>query len=320
MNKKMFVFRDLAKRSIRNMFFKEGFLEIDTPLILSTNAPDPYIDPLRVVRDDGCHQLRTSPEIWLKKALSLGQGKIYELGRVFRDDPSSPIHNIEFTMLEWYRAHDSLETLMVDCLNIFKKTCLAARESGFSALPEPESIEVKTVSELFFEHADIDLISILYRIAKGETDALVAELVKRKEYLPVDTSFSDAFFHIMIKYIEPKLPKNPIAITKWPLQLAALAEHSLENDLLCDRFEIYWQGIELCNAYQECVDKDELRSRFIKENMERKRLGKEQFIIDESFLQAMDHMPASAGIALGLDRLFQVVVQHKQITSVIFGC
>src|SRR5580698_235895 len=98
--------RHQGKDAIRNFFHEDGFLEIDPPYLLNANTPDPYIDPLLVQRQNKqILQLHTSPEIWLKKALGYGFDKIYHMGRVFRDDIATPFHNVEFTMLEWYRAN-----------------------------------------------------------------------------------------------------------------------------------------------------------------------------------------------------------------------
>jgi elongation factor P--(R)-beta-lysine ligase len=318
----MLKFRHEAKKAVRNFMDKQGFIELDTPYILDANTPDPYIDPLYVQKMSGeVLQLHTSPEIYLKQGLSLGLDKIYHLARVFRDDPPTDHHSIEFTMLEWYRTNADLFDLITDCSNLFLITHDIAKIAGLVRPDLELSIIHTDVDSLFWEYAKIDLPYLLDRISGGADDLLQTELVQKKgEHLPDNASFCDAFFHIMLKYVEPNLPKNnPTVISRWPVQLAALAAPCQDDRNYCDRFEIYWGGLEIANAYQECVDPDVLRSRFIKENCDRQKLNKPIFTIDENFLTSMAKTPKTAGIALGFDRLLLAVTNAQKISQVIFG-
>src|SRR5579871_964999 len=321
-SKEVLCFRHLAKQAIRKLFDDDGFIEIDTPFLITANTPDPFIDPFFVLEKHGGlgqRQLHTSPEIWLKRSLSLGLEKIYHMARVFRDDPPSDHHSAEFTMLEWYRVNTRLVDMLTDCEAIFNLSAKIAQKQG-QMEPGPDLTILKTdVSFLFKKFARIDLEHELHRIAQGDHLSLNRALAERRtEHLPQDASFADAFFHIMLKYVEPNLPKNqPVAIFGWPVQLAALAAPSEQNPLLCDRFEIYFQGLEIANAYQECTQADVLRGRFVSENLERAALSKPVFPIDEDLLVGVSKMPETAGIALGLDRLFMALLSKKQISQII---
>lgn len=317
----MLKFRHHSKRAIRDLLDHDGFIEIDPPYLLDANTPDPYIDPLRVQRNHGAElQLHTSPEIWLKKALTLGLDRIYHLGRVFRDDPPTGHHSIEFTMLEWYRAHQDLSALVTDCQKMFQIVYAMAEEAGLVRSVADLSFVHKDVASLFEEYAQIDLTYLLERIAHGEADLLRLELQRNGDHLPKDASFCDAFFHVMLKYVEPNLPKEKaVVISRWPVQLAALAAPCPDNPNLCARFEIYFQGLEIANAYQECTDPEVLRGRFIKENYDRQKLHKPIFSIDEDFLSSVAKMPQTAGIALGFDRLLMSLTSANKISQVIFG-
>lgn len=320
---KVLLFRHEAKRSIRSYLDGQGFVEIDTPYLLDANTPDPYIDPLWVKRVHGSDlQLHTSPEIWLKKALALGLPKIYHMGRVFRDDPPSNTHNIEFTMLEWYRASATLDDLIKDCEQIFQMTHTAGKDCVEMRPLQNLRFIHTTIEELFWEYARIELSFVLNQINEGSLNALQDLLEQEKgDHLPRDASFCDAFFHVMLKYVEPNLPKdNPVVIKKWPVQLAALAAPNAHDPNYCDRFEIYLGGIEIANAYQECNDPDVLRSRFVKENCDRQKLNKPVFTIDEDFLECVAQMQPSAGIALGFDRLLLALSGFVTIKKIIFGC
>lgn len=317
------LFRHNAKNAIRSMFDDQGFIELDTPYLLSSNTPDPHIDPvIATVKSGGgqTFQLHTSPEIWLKKGLGVGLEKIYQIARVFRDDPVGAHHSREFTMIEWYRTEATLSDLLVDCEEIFARSHQIAVTQKLIA-PSPVPVFQKTDLEtLFAEIANIDLTYILKAIASGDHQALQKLLITKGEHLPKNSSFSDAFFHVMLKYIEPNLPFNePVVISRWPIQLAALADPCDDDRNYCDRFEIYFRGLEIANAYQECTDANVLRARFNAENLERQSLNKPIFVIDETFLVSVGKMPKTAGIALGLDRLFMAILQKMDISEIFFG-
>lgn len=257
-------FRHMAKKAIRSLFDDQGFIELDTPYLLTANTPDPFIDPIFVTAAVGkfSGQLHTSPEIWLKRGLSLGFTKLYHMARVFRDDPPGDHHSREFTMLEWYRTDAQLDDLIYDCQQIFQISQNLALKLGLLPNCADLSIQKIDVDTLFKDLADIDLPHVQSRITAGDHDYLQTLLShKKNEYLPKDASFSDAFFHVMLKYIEPNLPKQiPIAIYRWPIQLAALSAPCVDDPSYCDRFEIYFQGLEIANAYQECCDSIILRA------------------------------------------------------------
>lgn len=318
----MFTLRHLTKKSIRNFLDQDGFIELDPPYLIKTNTPDPNIDPLKVVRLKGSTlQLHTSPEIWLKHGLALGLDKLYHFGRAFRDDPPGAYHSLEFTMLEWYRAESNLDDLIMDCVQIFAMTRKAAKSVGLHNDSGDLDFIKTDIDTVFWEYANLNLSLILDRIRDGAPDPLQRELRDKKgEFLPHDASFCDAFFHVMLKYVEPNLPKNqPVVIAKWPEQLAALAAPNTENPNYCDRFEIYFGGLEIANAYQECNDPDIIRTRFQKENCDRLRQGKPEFPIDDEFLASLKRIPKTAGIALGFDRLCLATTNATKISEVILG-
>lgn len=316
-------FRHHARARIRSLLDREGFIEVETPYLLNANTPDPFIDPIFAVSaglGDRVLQLHTSPEIWLKKALSLGLEKIYEMGRVFRDDPLGVAHSREFSMLEWYRVGATLDDLINDTKAIFAATTSVARSLGLLQSGNDPDFARCDLEDLFRDLANIDLPTILQRIERGNSDDLQRILTNRGDHLPRTATFEDAFFHVMLKYIEPQLPyETPTVIARWPLQLAALAKRCDHNPHFCERFEIYYRGLEIANAYQECVDGEVLRARFVDDNAERKKLGKPIFSIDEDFLHCMKDLPLTAGIALGIDRLFLAVLGKTVIADLIFG-
>ena len=306
-------------RSLREYFDSQGFLEIETPYLLEGNTPDPHIDPLFVQAKfprTQEFQLHTSPEIWLKKALALGVPNLYEIARVFRDDPPGRAHAKEFTMIEWYRSRADLIDLLDDCQNIFE----LAHNLDVQSQKASWEFKERTIEDLFREHAQIDLLPVLEQVSDGNYLKLNIILAERGDLLPQESNFVDAFFHVMIKYVEPNLDHQiPTVITRWPVQLAALAAPSPDNSLFCERFEIYYRGLEIANAYQECFDPQILRDRFQRENQERKNLKKPVFSIDNEFLEALRDHPKTAGIALGIDRLLMAVMKKAHLRDLIWG-
>jgi lysyl-tRNA synthetase class 2 len=310
-------YRHKFLRSLREYFYNQDFLEVETPYLIAANTPDPHIDPVfaRVLHPKKQElQLHTSPEIWLKKALALGASRIFEIAHVFRDDPPGPAHAKEFTMLEWYRTHADLNDMIADCQKIFK----LAQDDHRQNLPLV--FEQRTVSELFKHYAQIDLDHVLERIALGNYLELNNKLAERGDLLYENSDFVDAFFLVMIKYVEPQLPADtPIIVSRWPVQLAALADACEDNDRFCDRFEIYYQGLEIANAYQECCDPKVLLERFDRENTQRKALKKPVFSIDNEFLNSLKDQPKTAGIALGIDRLIMATLKKRHMRDLILG-
>jgi lysyl-tRNA synthetase class 2 len=322
-SKQAIIYRHQVLHQLRDFFFKEGFLEVPTPTLLQANAPDPFVDPFILTSEQWDHkklQLHTSPELWLKRALALGLPKVYELARVYRDERPGQNHLREFTMLEWYRQESDLKDLAQDCRSIFELVQSAWQKvQGVGEKPSSNYIEL-TVAQLFDVQAGIDLTQILERIRSGEEGALQSDLKAKGEYLPENASFFDAFFHVMVKYVEPNLPFDQVVfIYSWPTQLAALAATDPQNDLYCQRFEIYFRGLEIANAYQECNDPAVLKARFYADNCRRKSLGKPVFEVEEAFFSEIKDLGKVAGIALGLDRLMMAQAKKGQIGEITFG-
>jgi lysyl-tRNA synthetase class 2 len=321
--KDIILYQHKAYKNLRNFFEKQDFIEVFTPLLIRANTPDPFIDPVFVKCGNPNYknwQLHTSPELWLKKSLAQGFDKVFSLGKVFRDDISSNHHLIEFTMLEWYRCHSSLSDLIDDCISITAEIARAWQSVSDLDVNMPKKFLVISVAELFKQHADLDLDHILDRTNDGDEYFLVKLLKDRQDYLGQNADFMDAFFHIMLKYIEPALKlDHATIIERWPIQLAALSAPCSDDDRYCDRFEMYFNGLEIANAYKECNDAQILRNRFIRDNNIRKSLNKPVFKLDESFLESVSLLPPMSGIALGVDRLMMSVAKKEHISQIVFG-
>lgn len=285
--------RHQAKQITRQYFDAQGFIEVDSPILISANAIEAYIDPIWV----GDEELRTSPEIYHKRLLARGAQKIYELGHVFRDELSGRIHLREFTLLEWYRVGANLTDLVRDCENLFQ-----ALDPDLFKTP----FERKTLQELWSEYTGIDLRQALL-------DKNLVEVVKKKGFvLREQADFGDAFHHVMLTVIEPQIGLEvPCVVTRWPRELAALSRLCEDDNLFAERFEIYFKQIELANAFLELTDPIEQRDRFEIESQMRQKLGKRSSQIDLGFMEDLQFIPKTAGIAVGFDRLLLLMAQKK---------
>jgi len=293
-----------ALAKIRRFFSERDVLEVETPLLASSTVPDVYIESIaaQVVKDNSSRKnfLQTSPEFFMKRLLASGSGSIYQIAKAFRQEEKGARHNIEFTLLEWYRLSYSLDQLMAELEELVQEVLSCGPISRLS------------YREIFGQHLQIDPHEIsleeLQKLAKSEIDLSGSDLSKT-DYLQLLLSNS----------IEPKLPPYCI-IYDYPLEQAALAilatdEHGV---VVAKRFELFGHGMELANGYFELSDAAEQRARFEKDNAVRKEKGMQAHDVDEKLIAALESgLPSCSGVAVGVDRLLMLLVEAKNISEVI---
>lgn len=279
--------------AIRRFFRDRGFLEVDTPVRLPANAPESQIDAVPA----GTAWLRTSPELAMKRLLAAGQERIFQIGPCFRDGEHGRWHHPEFTLLEWYRANAGYVEILADT-----KALLAALAREFRGGPDftwqgrplsfaQELWEKQTVSQAFIEHAGWD---------------------------PAATFDPDRFDLDLVTLVEPALPADrPVVLIDYPAPLAALARRKPDDPARAERWELYLGGVEIANAYSELTDPAEQRARFEEANAHRRKRGVPPYPLDEAFLAALDRLPPSGGIALGVDRLLMILADADSLDAVL---
>lgn len=283
------------KNELHQFFSNEGFLQIETPGLVDCPGTEPSLEVFHTQLKIGRHlfdkYLPTSPELHLKKALSFGFEKIYELKSCFRNDEITDRHEPEFAMLEWYRSYSDLEQIQKDVVHLVYYLC-----AKFQVKP-PSDIRFFHVKELFRNYCGFDL--------KPDTHEI--ELRQLANRLQVDVraaeSIDDVFFLIFMEKIESQMSSDSlIFVSHYPPYQAALAR--LTEDGWGDRFEVYWKGLELANAFCELNDPQIQRLRS-QEDLQKKLTNQKQKIhLDENFFNALEMgMPPSSGIALGVERL-----------------
>jgi lysyl-tRNA synthetase class 2 len=288
---------------IRDFFAERDVLEVDTPLLCRTTATDPHLDSLAVPFKNGTIGfLQTSPEFPMKRLLASGFESIYSMAKVFRADESGRYHNLEFTMLEWYRLgfnHHQLMDEMDAFLQSILKTNAAIRLS---------------YRDIFLEKLSLDPFHTSITELKNATKKAALNVDDLGEN--IDTWLQLLMSHI----IEPQLGnEQPHFIYDFPPSQAALAKIRQEgNYFVGERFEVYYRGIELANGYHELTDANEQRQRFESDNQKRKAINLPELPIDENLLSALHQgIPDCAGVALGVDRLVMLALNAQHINEVI---
>jgi lysyl-tRNA synthetase class 2 len=314
--------------ALRNWFAARDFVEVETAALQVSPGNETHLHAFAadLLGPGGeRHQLylRTSPEFACKKLLAAGETRIVDFARVFRNRERGALHHPEFTMLEWYRAHEPYETLMDDCAGLLAETARAAGARQFvyrgTTVDPFAAAERLTVADAFSRHAGIDLLATV-RSGKGDRAALAAQATKAGIAIADNDNWGDIFSRVLVERVDPHLGVGRATILyEYPLPLAALARAKPGSDKVAERFELYACGVELANAFGELGDPVEQRSRFEAAMAEKERLYGERYPIDEDFLAALANMPPASGIALGLDRLVMLATGAQRIDQVIWA-
>lgn len=288
-------------RKIREFFDERGYLEVETPVLARCGVTDAYLSNIKTQIRGVDYYLQTSPEYHMKRLLAAGSGAIYQLARVFRDDELGRHHNIEFSLLEWYRPSFDHFALMAE-VDVFLQHMLAC----------PAAVQ-KTYQQVFLEYCAVDPFSCSLSDLKNTLN-----LFQLNNILPEDEEDLDQYLFLLMSHIvEPALARvpAPVFIYHFPKSQAALAK--IEGDY-AERFEVYINGIELANGFHELTDFKKQQQRFAADLALRSRLGLPIVPQDDFLLAALQHgLPQCSGVALGLDRLLMVLTKAASIEEVM---
>ncbi|AHG47339.1 lysyl-tRNA synthetase [Rhizobium leguminosarum bv. trifolii CB782] len=321
--------RNAIQAALRGFFAGEDFIEVDTAALQISPGNEAHLHAFatEALTTDGQRApfyLHTSPEFACKKLLAAGEERISCFAHVYRNRERGPLHHPEFTMLEWYRADESYESLMMDCVRILalaaetaKTEKLAYRGGESDPFAGPERISVAVAFE---RHAGIDLLASVAADGSTDRDHLAAELRRVGMRVAEDDGWADLFSRVLVEMIEPHLGFGRITILdEYPVSEAALARPSARDPRVAERFELYACGVELANGFGELTNAGEQRRRFEIEMAEKARVYGETYPLDEDFLAALSLMPEASGIALGFDRLVMLATGASRIDQVLWA-
>jgi len=315
---------DLERRT-REFFWGLDYHEVRTPLIVQSPGMEPHIRPFEILSPSGTASkfLHTSPEFGMKKLLACGMPRIFQICSSFRNEPRSPEHHPEFTMLEFYETHLSLEGLQNRVEALFSSLALHVHgnlhfESAGTRLSLKGPWRRFRVVDLFSAHLGVNLREL--------TEARALAELCRKYGLQAENQepWDDLYFKLWLNLIEPKLPENEAYfVTHYPLSQSSLCNPVLDETgfAWANRFEVYIGRTELGNAFDELRDPAKQRTNFLKDQkIRRDTYGTEwpESPIDEELLAAIEKMPPTSGIAIGLDRLFMILLGARTIDDVLY--
>jgi lysyl-tRNA synthetase class 2 len=303
--------RSQALKTLRAFFYARSVMEVDTPILSSAATPDLHLRSLSTqvqVPGEADHHtfyLHTSPEYPMKRLLCAGSGDIFYLGKVFRDGDVSRRHQVEFTLLEWYRLGFDLRAMMDETVKVVQ------------SLLGDRPVEMISYEEAFESYAGLEAVH--------DTDAKSCQACLAEHRVPevvgVDADDKPLWEQLVLtEVIEPQLGRGKITcLYHYPSREAALAQLHLQDERLALRFEVFVDGMELANGYQELADADEYRRRFEADLAQRSENGLPNVPMDEALLSALavDGLPACSGVALGVDRLLMLAFQADDIRGVL---
>ena len=304
--------------NIRQFFATHQVLEVQTPLLSQAGNTDTFLQSVAAqvtYQDKPCtYYLHTSPEFAMKRLLASWQVPIYQICSVFRDNEIGVRHNIEFTMLEWYQPNYSLDDMAAELgellAALYGHSMVMSHYRYVDAFMDFVGIHPLTASldALQAVAEDKGLTGFDFNSDLDNTEDGAADI--RQSWL--DLLFSHS--------VEPNLGHDlPTLIIEYPPATAALAKTAVdkEGNTVAKRFELYINGIEIANAYDELADGQALRERFERDNQLRKRHHLPQMPIDDHLLAASDALIPCSGIAVGIDRLLMVITGANSIEDVI---
>jgi elongation factor P--(R)-beta-lysine ligase len=294
--------RAMLLQKLRKFFDERGFFEVETPLLANEIIPELHIEPIRAGNKEF---LQASPELHMKRLMAAGATAIYQVTRSFRADERGPLHNQEFTIVEWYRVGDNMQ-------------------SGIDLLDELAQSLLATPPARRTSYAEVFQRALQLNPHTATIDELATAAVRAKIAVPtgMHSDDRDEWLNLLLAaHLESQLGcDQPEIVYHYPASQASLAKLNMTDSgyKVAERFELYYRGIELANGFHELADAPELGHRFETVNAARVANGRSALPLPESLLAALDHgLPPCTGCALGFDRLVMLATGAESIDDII---
>ena len=313
-SKEVFRKRSLIVNTIRSLFIKNKFLEVETPMMHpipgGANAK-PFVTHHNTLDLD--LYLRIAPELYLKRCIIGGFERVFEINRSFRNEGLSIKHNPEFTMIEFYIAYEEFTYLMTFIEKIFKELFGALELESEFIYQDEKILTTIPFERLKFHQAIINNVKEIDGNNINNLEILQSYCSTRG-YTVADSSNADEhLLEIFEKEVEKTL-HSPTFITHYPTSVSPLARSCDDNPELCERFELFIAGREIANGFSELNDPEEQSRRF------KNQVGNEdeQMKYDDDFIKALEYgMPPTTGAGIGIDRLVMLLTNCGSIRDVL---
>ncbi|HHT83253.1 MAG: lysine--tRNA ligase [Christensenellales bacterium] len=314
--KQTFVIRSKIISCIRRFLDDRGFIEVETPILNTipggANAR-PFVTHHNTLDID--MYLRIAPELYLKRLIVGGFEKVYEIGRLFRNEGMSVKHNPEFTTIELYQAYADYHDMMDIAEELFK---YCAKEALGKDKLVYQGVEIDlgakwqrvTMLELVKQYTGLDFDN-------QPLDQLIAQAAQMGVELDKDASWGKALYEVFDQKVEEKLIQ-PVFVMDYPVEVSPLAKRKKEDLRLTERFEIFITAREMGNAFSELNDPIDQRSRFEEQARLRAKGDEEAQMTDDDFVTALEYgMPPTGGLGIGIDRMIMLFTDNYSIRDVL---
>ena len=314
--KATFEMRSRIITAIRDCLNQKGFIEVETPILgtlAGGAAARPFITHHNTLDID--MYLRIAPELYLKRLIVGGFEKVYELGRMFRNEGMDIKHNPEFTMFELYQAYADYHDIMKLVEDLFDYLCekvVGSYDITYQGTPvclKPPFARL-TMEEAVRTFAGLDFSALSAEQAEAALIAKGLEVEKGR-------SWGELLYLAFDQLVEDKLVQ-PTFVTDYPIEVSPLAKRKKSDPRLTERFEFFITGREFGNAYSELNDPIDQRERFVRQAALRAAGDEEAQMMDEDFVTALEYgMPPTGGLGIGVDRLVMLLTDSYSIREVI---
>jgi len=315
--KEIFETRSRIITAIRQFFNQRGFIEVETPVLQASPGgalARPFVTHHHALDED--FYLRIAPELYLKRLIVGGFDKVYELGRIFRNEGLSTKHNPEFTMLESYEAYADYNDVMEMVEEMTAEICQQVLgtdqvEYGSEIISFKPPWQRLDLRQAIIKYGGIDFNQY------PDAESLGAAMRQLKMEVDPQKDRGKLIDELLSDFVEPNLVQ-PTFLVDYPVEMSPLSKTKPDNEWLVERFEAYVGGMEIANAFTELNDPVDQRQRLNEQFEQRQAEGMGESTFDEDFLVALEHgLPPTGGLGVGIDRLVMLLTNQQSIREVI---
>lgn len=319
-SREVFIKRSKIITSIRNLLDGLGYIEVETPILQATlggAAAKPFITHHNALKMD--FNLRIATELPLKRIIVGGINKVYEIGRLFRNEGISIKHNPEFTSIELYEAYSDINGMKKITEKIISNASLVVNNTT-EIKYQGKNISLKAPFK------SIEMIDLIKNVSNGKvdfnkiTDFEEAKKISKKYNIELKSHYT-SIGYIINEFFEEMCEKTiiqPTFVTGYPIEVSPLAKKRKDNPKMTDRFELFIDGREYANAFSELNDANDQYERFVEQKREAEQGNDEANEMDIDYVEALEYgLPPTGGLGIGIDRLVMLLTDSRSIRDVI---